>query len=94
VLEEEQFGFRKNSETREAIFCIRMIIEKYITVIMPIDSCFLDYTKAFDRVRYEQLVQCLKDIHVDNADIRLICNLYWEYTLLIIYKGGKKALKP
>jgi hypothetical protein len=84
-LEEEQFGFRKNSGTREAIFCIRMIIEKYIEVDKPIYACFIDYTKAFNRVRHERLVQCLKDIHLDNADIRLICNLYWEQTAVIRY---------
>jgi hypothetical protein len=84
-LEEEQFGFRKNSGTRKPIFCIRMLIEKYIKVNKPIYSCFIDYTKASDRVRYEQLVQWLKDIHLDNAEIWLIWALYWEQTAVIRY---------
>ena len=42
--------------------------------------CFLDYEKAFDRVRHEPLMQCLSEIGVDGKDIKIIRNLYWDQT--------------
>ena len=40
--------------------------------------CFIDYTKAFDRVRHKQMMECLKELDIDSRDIRLIEKLYWE----------------
>ena len=42
--------------------------------------CFIDYTKAFDKVRHENLVDILKTLEIDGKDTRLIVNLYWEQT--------------
>ena len=42
--------------------------------------CFLDYEKAFDRVRYEPLIQCLREIGVDGKYTKIIRNLYWDHT--------------
>ena len=38
--------------------------------------CFIDYAKAFDRVKHENLIKCLKEIGLDGKDIRVITNLY------------------
>ena len=42
--------------------------------------CFLDYEKAFDRVRHESLMQYLSEIGVDGKYIKIIRNLYWDQT--------------
>ena len=39
--------------------------------------CFIDYAKAFDKVKHENLIDCLKKIGLDSKDIRVIANLYW-----------------
>ena len=75
---EEQFGFKQNSGTREAIFTMRNITETYINEQKDIYACFIDYAKAFDRVQHAKIIECLKNINVDYRDIRLITNLYWE----------------
>ena len=85
---EEQFGFRKNSGTREAIICLRMLIEKYIEVQKNIYVCFIDYKKAFDRVQHERLITCLQDIGVDGKDIRIIGNFYWEQVATVRYRNN------
>ena len=41
-------------------------------------TCFIDYSKAFDSVKHEKLINCLKEIHLDGKDIQLITNLYWD----------------
>ena len=40
--------------------------------------CFVDFEKAFDRVRHNKLVQILLNVGVDKNDIRIIQNLYWS----------------
>ena len=38
----EQAGFRKNSGTREAIFCLKIPAEKYMDMDKDIFACFID----------------------------------------------------
>ena len=42
--------------------------------------CFLEYEKAFDRVRHEPLMQCQSEIGVDGKDTQIIRCLYWDQT--------------
>ena len=73
-----QFGFRPGSGTREAIFCFNILAQKFIEVDQDIYTCFIDYSKAFDKVHHSQLIECLEKIGVDGRDIRIIANLYWH----------------
>ena len=41
--------------------------------------CFINYTKAFDRVK-DEVLQQLQSLDTDVKDLRLLCNLYWEQT--------------
>ena len=38
--------------------------------------CFVDYEKAFDKIRHNELMDVLKQIGVDGKDLRLIKNIY------------------
>ena len=40
--------------------------------------CFIDYTKAIDKVKHEDLFEILQNLDIDGSDLRLIRNLYWE----------------
>ena len=73
-----QFGFQPGSGTREGIFCFNIIAQKHIKVNQDLYTCFIDYSKAFDRVHHAQLINCLEKIGVDGRDIRVIANLYWH----------------
>ena len=46
-----QCGFMKDTGTRNAIFILRHLCEKAIEVKKDLYLCFIDYTKAFDKVR-------------------------------------------
>lgn len=39
--------------------------------------CFVDFEKIFDMVLHEVLVEILKKLGVDTADIKVMTNLYW-----------------
>ena len=79
-LEEEvsntQAGFRKNRGTRDHIFNLRMIIQKYRKINASLHTCFIDYSKTFDCVNHEQMWQTLKEMNFNQKLINLIRSLY------------------
>ena len=48
-----QSGFRRGMGTREGIFNLRTINERYLEKHKDVYTCFIDYEKAFDRVKHE-----------------------------------------
>lgn len=46
-----QRGFRPKMGTKEGIFNPRTIFERALEVGKEVHICFIDYTKAFDRVK-------------------------------------------
>ncbi|XP_069993113.1 uncharacterized protein [Penaeus vannamei] len=73
-------GFVEDAGTRNAIFMIRMLSERAIEMQKDLYVCFIDYTKAFDKVQHAELLKMLETLDLDGKDIRLIRNLYWEQT--------------
>ena len=77
VVDKTQFEFRKRMGTRNATFMLRMLMERAIEKQKDIYMCFIDFEKAFDTVRHELLMERLKSVGVDAADLRVLCNLFW-----------------
>ena len=73
---EEQYGFRKGKGTTNAIFALRLIIERSVEMQKTVLLCFVDYEKAFDTVKHEELVKILESKETDGKDTRLISNLF------------------
>ncbi|XP_042870688.1 uncharacterized protein LOC122252328 [Penaeus japonicus] len=73
-----QYGFVQDAGTRNAIWMVRMLSERAIEMQKDLFMCFIDYTKAFDKVQHEELLRLLQGLDLDGKDIRLIRNLYWE----------------
>ena len=78
-----QSGFVPGKGTREGIFNLRMIMERYLEKKKDVYMCFLDYKKAFDRVNHEKLISCLNSLGLDGKDVRLIASLYWNQKAVI-----------
>ena len=77
-ISEEQYGFMEDRGTRNAIFMMRSIAERAIEMQRDLYVCFIDYTKAFDKVRHKNLMQILNNLDLDGKDLRLIQDLYWR----------------
>ncbi|RZF39012.1 hypothetical protein LSTR_LSTR014708 [Laodelphax striatellus] len=75
-----QFGFRNAVGTREALFGIQVLFQRCRDVNCDVYACFIDYQKAFDRVQHQKLADILRNIGLDDKDIRIIVNLYWNQT--------------
>lgn len=61
---------------RSRIFMVRMLSERAIEMKKGIYMRFIDYTKVFDKVKYEGLLKMLECLDLDGKDLRLIRNLY------------------
>ena len=91
---EEQQGFRKNRSTIDAIFTIRQIAEKSIEYNKIAYMCFVDLTKAFDRVRLPDVVRLLKKKNVHPDLIKIIVELNTDNMTQIQIEGRKTRKIP
>ena len=58
-------------------------MERAIEKQKDLYMCFVDFQKAFDRVRHELLIDRLRRIGSDEAGVRLLTNLYWEQKAVV-----------
>ena len=86
-----QCGFVEDMGTRNAIWMVRMLTERAIEMQKDLYMCFIDYTKAFDKVQHEELLRLLQTLDIDGKDIRLIRNLYWEQTACMRVDGDTSS---
>ena len=70
-----QSGFRPGTGTREGTSNPRTICERASDVQTDVCICFIDYTKAFDRVKHFKMIECLSEIVIDDKDLQLITKL-------------------
>ena len=77
-VDKEQNGFRKGKGTRNATFVLRTIMERAIGNQKVLYFCFVDFEKAFDTVGHGLLMDTLRKYGVNEADVRILAQLYWQ----------------
>jgi len=77
-ISENQSGSRPGKGTREGIFNLRIIIQRYLEVQKPVIICVIDYEKAFDHAYHDRIMQYLDHIDMDCTDKRVMEKLYWQ----------------
>ena len=82
-INESQYGFTPDKGTRNAIFIFRMLSERCIEVNRDVYCCFVDYTKAFDRVQHNILFELLSDLDITDKDLRIIQNMYFNQQAVV-----------
>ena len=80
-----QVGFVPDKSTRNAIFTLSMLKDLYL--------CFIDYSKAFDKVRHEKLFNILEHLDIDGKDLRVIRILYWDLSAAVRIGGELSEYK-
>ena len=84
---DNQFGFKRKHSTDMAVFTFKQIINYYISLQSPVYICFLDASKAFDRINHEKLFQKLLNRKVDKIFCRLLMYWYCKQTYYIKWDG-------
>ena len=86
-LADDQFGFRKNRGTREAILALRLVLEERYKKGRDTYMAFVDIEKAFDNVKWDKMFEILKEIGVKYKERRTILNLYSGQKATIRFEG-------
>src|SRR6267154_1524021 len=63
------------------------IQEKKTTKKKKLYLCFVDYQKAFDRVKHDKLMEVMEKAGVPDLERRLIINLYWRQHAVVRWDG-------
>ena len=88
-----QFGFVPDKSNRNAIFTLSMLAERCIEMQKDLYLCFINYSKAFDKVRHEKLFNILENLDIDGKDLRVIRNLYWDQSAAVRIGGELSEYK-
>ena len=89
VLGEDPFGFRRGKGTRDAAGMLRIISERTLEIDGELCVCFIDWHKAFDRVKWTKLMQILRRTGIDWHERKLTSNLYMAQSVKVRLNRGE-----
>ena len=65
----------------------KLMMQRALGVNRKVYVCFVDYEKAFDRVRHHHMLEVLKNLHIDKEDLCFIHALYWNQKSNVRIRG-------
>jgi retron-type reverse transcriptase len=83
---DNQFGFKQKHSTDMCIFALQQVIDMYVALSSPVFICYLDASKAFDRINHWKLFSKLIHRGLPKATVRLI--VYWYTSQSFIIQWG------
>lgn len=87
ALHDAQFGFRAGLSTESAILAVKHTVRYYTDRSTPIYACFLDLSKAFDRVSYQVLWNKLEMIDLPSELIGIFKHWYDHQVNFVKWAG-------
>ena len=82
-----QFGYKPGHSTKHAAFILKETINYYFNHNNDVFACFLDATKAFDRVEHVKLFINLLDRNIPPILVKLYYNIYTSFKGRILWDG-------
>ena len=88
IIAGEQAGFRAGTSTTEQIFSLRILCKKCLQHQQDLYHVFIDFKKAFDRVRHAALWVTMKKYNISDNLIRVIKHLYDKDTSAVLFNSS------
>ena len=89
---DNQFSYKKGHGTEMCVWSLKNIIQYYTSRGSPVYLCFLDASKAFDRVNYWKLFRKLLIRGTPGYIVKLL--MYWYTTQEFVVKWGAATSLP
>jgi hypothetical protein len=76
IISDNQFGFKKQHSTDLCLYAFKETVSYYVEHGSPVFACFLDASKAFDRVNHWTLFKKLLEIKIPVYIVHTLVNWY------------------
>ena len=73
---EQQYGFMPGKSTTDALFALRLLMEKYREGQKELHCVFVDLEKAYDKVPREELWYCMRKSGLAVKYVRIVQDMY------------------
>ena len=88
TIAEQQFWFMPGKSTTDAIFCLRILLEKWNEGQKAVHCAFIDLEKAYDRVPRQELWECLRLAETSECFLRITKDMYDGSTTTVRSAAG------
>jgi hypothetical protein len=83
IIDEHQIGFREKCRTTDHMFILKCIMDLYKKKKKKLFICFVDFSKAFDKVWHEGLFFKLAKYGISTKFYNIIKNMYHKVSLQV-----------
>ena len=73
---EQQYGFMPGKSTTDALFALRVLMEKYREGQKELHCVFVDLEKAYDKVPREEVWYCMRNSGLAEKYVRIVQDMY------------------
>ena len=72
----QQYGFMPGKSTTDALFALRVLMEKYREDQKELHRAFVDLEKAYDKVPREEVWYCMRKSGLAEKFVRIVQDMY------------------
>ena len=87
-----QYAFKKKHSTVMCNLVLKEVLSHYLNNQSQVYACFIDATKAFDRLRHDKLFELLLKRKIPAIALRALLDLYQRQMLRTVWKGHYSRL--